>query len=512
MKETFDDSAKMLEDYQGAQSPPPASESDQSKWTDLTLIVLVPGHLDDHCPLEPDLPRRVSPGTRKTLENYSRIVKWATRDKKRLENLIQTLTKYNNDLDRLATTVEQASMRRRWRTQFMAPRQLEDLRTLQEAATLTGHDDLYREASSKAFVQEVYESEDVCAKLQSTQLQAITEPVTDVSESLDSWKLEFKRLHLEGVAIMAHNMRTLAEYAFETGKKDAILVDWSRCRDDSWRRHNPGAFQIRVCNLARVLNRDLLPKGFRVLQCIGYVHASSTTIGYIYRPPVEALPGQDPVSLHHILKKVNGPSDIPELGVRFELAKAIITTVFEFHNVGWLHKNIQPENILFWPRKDLGGELDLRKPYLVGFDLSRSNQPGEITEKPISSEGEDLYRHPSYKGPQATGFKPAYDYYSLSIVLFEIAMWRLVSKTSSKDGADRRKASLADPDFVHRTVIGVTQDLGRYIGARYRDAVLATINLEFDDIWEAAEEDRRDLALQQAFQSKVVDAIDFCQA
>ena len=463
---------------------------------------------------EPDLARRISPGAKKAWENYSRIVKWATRDKKKLDHLIQTLTKYNNDLNHLATTAEQASIRRRWRTQFVFPLQQEDLPVVQETAATMGHDDLSREAGSKAFVQEVYRQEDLCTMLGAAKLKSIIESEKDLSKTLNSWKFEFGKLKYDGVMYMANHSRTLAEYQYDTHKKEAVLVDWSRCRDDSWRRKNSEAFEIRLSNLARVLNTDLLPKGFRVLQCIGYVHGGSTTTGHIYRPPAEAVPNRKPISLSHMLSEVRKPSDIPELGTRFALAKAITTTIYEFHNIGWLHKNIQPDNIIFWHSKDKDGEIDLRKPYLVGFDLSRSNLPGEITEKPVSSEGEDLYRHPNYKGAQAIGFKPAYDYYSLSIVLFEIAMWRPVSKTSSKDGgeAERRKASLEDPDYVHKTVSSAARDLGRHVGAKYRDAILATIQMEFDDVWDSAEEGRRDLTLQQAFQSKVIDAIDFCQA
>ena len=377
-----------------------------------------------------------------------------------------------------------------------------------------GHDDLSREASAKAFVQEVYRQEDLCEMLGATKLKSIIESENDLSETLHTWKFDSEKLKYDGIAIMANHSRTLASYQYDMHRKESVLVDWSRCRDDSWRRKNREAFEIRISNLARVLNKDLLPKGFRVLQCIGYVHGTSTTIGHIFRPPPEAVPNKEPVSLSRILSEVKKASDIPELGTRFALAKAITTTIYEFHNIGWLHKNIQPGNILFWHSRDQDGELDLRKPYLVGFDLSRSNLAGEITEKPISSEGDDLYRHPNYKGAQATGFRPAYDYYSLSIVLFEIAMWRPVSKTSSKDGgeAERRKASLEDPDYVHKTVSSAARDLGRHVGARYRDAILATIQMEFDDIWDTADEGRRDLALQKAFQSKVIDAVDFCQA
>ena len=46
---------------------------------------------------------------------------------------------------------------------------------------------------------------------------------------------------------------------------------------------------------------------------------------------------------------------------------------------------------------------------------------------------------------------------------------------SNGGGAERRNSSLADSDFVHKTVTNGSQDPGRYIGARYCDAVLATI-------------------------------------
>ena len=516
MKESLEDSSKLLVEYQDAQSPSAASGSGQSKYITSKLYQ---GSAIVTLATEPELPRRISPGTRKTLENYGRVVKWATRDKKKLEQLVKALNKYNTDLDHLASNYQQASLRRSLRTQFLAPEIHEDLLLLQETAVMIGHDELRHVASSKAFVKEVYRSEDLCDALNAAQLKEVVTSDKEMSNSLDSWRLDFGRLQYDGVAILNNHSRTVGTYRHGHGESDAVIVDWTKCQDDSWRRRNPEAFEIRVSSLARVLNRDLLPKGFRVLQCIGYLNASSTTIGYMFRTPMHAAPHSEPVSLHQILSDVNGPADIPELGTRFDLAKAIATTIFEFHNIGWLHKNIHPKNILFWPSKDHDEAPDLRAPYLVGFDLSRSTQPGDVSEKPVAAEEEDLYRHPAYKGPDATGFKPSYDYYSLGILLFEIAMWRLVSfkrdrrasSTSSKDKG-RQHTNFSDPDFIEKTVADAAQDLGRYIGRRYRDAVLFAIKMEFDGIYDALGEDERDLALQKAVQSKVIDAVDFCQA
>ena len=506
----------MLELYRDAEVTSPPLESEQSKCMTTNRHKAYGTHLSI---LEPELERKLSPESKRIFSatRLRKWAKWAAFDKKKVEELVKTLARYNDSLDHLTSSVEQSSMSRTLRTHFVAPNELTQLRLLQEAALLAGHDDIYRVALSKCFVQEVYQSEDVCATLEATQLNSIVKSDTSIPDALESWRLEFDRLLYDGVAIMANHTRTTGIYEYPDGRRDPVVVDWSRCRDDSWRRRNPDAFHIRVSNLARTLNRDLLPKGFCVLQCIGYMNGSNTTLGYMFRPPVDAVPGKDPISLHKLLSEVRSTSDIPELGDRFALAKAIASAVFEFHNINWLHKNIQPHNILFWPSKHCSGKIDLRKPYLVGFDLSRSNQPGEATEKPISDKEEDLYRHPSYKGPNATGFKPAYDYYSLGVLLFEIAMWHLVSQTSSRranstSSKDKRKPSTGDPDFVEMTVTNAAQDLGRYVGCRYRDAVLACIGLDFDEIWEELKAEDRDFALQQAVQSKVVDAIEYCQA
>ena len=83
---------------------------------------------------------------------------------------------------------------------------------------------------------------------------------------------------------------------------------------------------------------------------------------YAFRLPLDALSGQDPVALHQMLMHTKKPSDIPDLSERFELAKALVSTVFEIHNIGWMHKNIQPKNVLFWPKAGTANEPNLSKP------------------------------------------------------------------------------------------------------------------------------------------------------
>ena len=235
-----------------------------------------------------------------------------------------------------------------------------------------------------------------------------------------------------------------------------------------------------------------------------------------------ARPGQEPFTLYDLLKRVERPNqskDLPDLGERFELANALATTVFNIHNIGWVHKNIQPKNILFWPKPEARDEPDLSKPYLMGFDISRPNAPGEASEKPLSHFEDDLYRHPHYKGMYARSFQPSFDVYSLGVVLYEIGMWRNVAYQRSSKSNDARRPSLpthnSDPQLIERMVEhGTVMAMKQYTGAKYRDAVKSCLGRDFDMIWEQRAGDGRTQlqAFLEQFQNLVVDKLALCSA
>ena len=243
---------------------------------------------------------------------------------------------------------------------------------------------------------------------------------------------------------------------------------------------------------------------------------AKTRSGYAFSLPPDALPGQKPITLHQLLTRVKSGSEIPDLGERFELAKALVSTVFEIHNIGWMHKNIQPKNILFWSKPGTDDEPNVSKPYLMGFDISRPDQPGEMSEKPPIRPEDDLYRHPDYKGATPKSFQPSFDIYSLGVILFEIGLWRSVGPSSQRPrSASRSHSDTGDPLYIEKTVMsGPIMDLKRFTGIRYRDAVTACLNREFDAVWEGQGSDRQKqlkVYLGQV-QTKVVDPIAYCSA
>ncbi|KAI9796493.1 MAG: hypothetical protein M1833_006161 [Piccolia ochrophora] len=440
-----------------------------------------------------------------TTTGIGRKLKFILRDKKRLTQLAKDLCYWNDSLDKMTSKLEQESSRRRLRT-LLSTDNTEQLHLLQAAAALLSHHDIERMANARTVIQEGYQTEK--SKAHHDPMGYDKSKVTAQRRPID-YELEFDHFDFQGAPFMTDKPRTMARY-----HQEIVLVDWRSCQDMTWRKENPVAFQSRTENLARILNGDLRPLNLAVLHCVGYIDRNSNVTGYAFRPPSHVLPGQEPINLHQVLSGTTRPSDVPDLGERFELAKALVSTIFEFHNMGWMHKNLQPKNIVFWPKGDVKNQWNFSEPYLLGFDISRPNHPGEVSEKPVPNTEDDVYRHPAYKGHDPRPFKPPFDMYSLGVILFEVGMWRLVTADHHKGSRPnlQKQISFSDPQFIEKVVTGPVKDLKRYTGMRYQDAVVACLSRHFDTVWDKNGGTDRMQNYQEEVQAKVVDAIAHCNA
>ena len=261
-----------------------------------------------------------------------------------------------------------------------------------------------------------------------------------------------------------------------------ILIEWK-----PFDRDNPQIRLVstRVNNLARVLAASSpKPTDLRVLDCLGYVEDDEhrePRFGYLFRLPEDAR-HSPPQSLFSLLAR--GPDALlPDLGDRFELARALAASVIRFHDCGWVHGELDSFNIVFFqhtrpqapptaapPTKDSATSPDatsfaplppphpaspchltITRPYLLGFTYARPSDPSEITVEwtsnpsPTSSNPRSLYRHPTLQVPHhspvphrtagstsTTSAPPSrstllrrqrYDLFSLGLVLLEIGLW-----------------------------------------------------------------------------------------
>ena len=475
--------------------------------------------------------------TKGTITRISRTVKFVLRDKKKMEQLIKQLSYWNDSLDKMISRLDQESSRRRLRTQ-LSTGDTTQLQCLEAAAALFEHKDLQSMASARHVIEQDYFSgplhqPDIKTPKPTSEYNLLQDKDPGKSASARSvielgnrteydsdtrtpnltaiFRLVMGQLQFQGLPYQTDQVRTLAKLG-----QQSVIVDWHGCQDNTWRRENPSAFRRRTENLTKILNTDLRPLGISILHCVGYLDQNINITGYVFHIPQDAQPGQAPVTLHQVLTRTTKPNDIPDLGERFDLAKALISTIFEIHNIGWMHKNINSKNVLFWPKANTKDEPDLRKPYLVGFDISRPNQPGEVSEKPLSRPEDDLYRHPHYKGPLARSFQPSFDMYSLGVMLYEIGLWRNVAQQRQSSGSrPSLQTHQSDPNFIEKMVMsGPINDLKRYMGIRYSDAVKACLSREFDVLGQRQTGDRQAhlrIYLGEV-QTKVVDAIAMCNA
>ena len=450
------------------------------------------------------------------LSNYTKRVKFVLTKQKKMKDLVMQLSHWNNGLDQLTSRLDQDSSRRRLRT-FFSTSNTTQLRHLEAAADLLEHRDIQLMAAARIIIEQGYRSEQPDCPPELENLYLGSDGNCVGTTPLSGYRLEMDQLVWQEKPYATDQIRAMARFG-----EESVIVDWRCCQDDSWRRSHPRAFRRRTENLTRILNSDLKPLNLSILHCVGYLDQSHNVTGYAFRLPRGSQPGQKPFTLYDLLKRIerpNQPKDIPDLGERFELAKALVTTVFNIHNIGWVHKNIQPKNILFWPKPDARNEPDLSKPYLMGFDISRPNQPGEVSEKPLSHFEDDLYRHPHYKGMYARSFQPSFDIYSLGVMLYEIGMWRNIAFQKPSKSNNPRRPSLptynSDPLLVENMVEqGTIMAMKQYTGARYRDAVRSCLSREFDNLWEKEAGDaQRQLQVHlEQFQNLVVDKLAVCNA
>ena len=462
MLETFARILPTMEEY-GAQANIISQEGLSGA---LQSTSLQPG---EHSHKASELPEKMSTATesppeysllksRKTL-NYNLL------DKNHMKRLLQTLCYWNDSLDELTPILVRKSSRRQLRVHFSTSNTAE-LQNLQAAATFLKHQDIERMASIRSFIEQENSG------LDRSQLQS--------PDNEPSWyRLEADDFRWQKVPYQTDQSRTIAIW-----RGESVIVDWQNCLDDSWRREHPATFRRRTQNLITILNTGLRPMNLSILHCVGYLEREPNITGYAFHLPPGAWPGKMPVTLHSLLCNIGKSEYIPDVGERHQLAEALVSTVYEIHNLGWSHKNIQPKNVLFWPNSK--GKIDFSKPYLIGFDISIPSQPGEFSEKPLSHPEDDIYRHPLYRGAELSSFQLSFDMYSLGVVLYEIGFWRPITAASE---AARGKSKLPhtppnDSEYIDTLVKhGSLGELKRLMGKNYRDAVIACLNNESDDVW-----------------------------
>jgi len=159
---------------------------------------------------------------------------------------------------------------------------------------------------------------------------------------------------------------------------------------------------------------------------------------------------------------------------RFRLAALLATSILELHNVNWLHKNLNSYNLLFFTDED--GNISLTEPYIIGFDFSRPDRPGQKSLTMRSSPW-DIYRHPDVRkatpsSKQLQSYRRRYDVFSLGLILFEVGLWRRLDEFT--------KPNLSPEAFQTRIEGYVERDMSLWMGDTYKRVVQKCLSGDYE--------------------------------
>jgi hypothetical protein len=195
-----------------------------------------------------------------------------------------------------------------------------------------------------------------------------------------------------------------------------VAVEYKNYEQDSTGSINE-IVSRRILQLVALLH-EAKDDRFRVLRCINFFDdVPLKRIGFVFQlPPSEAQMNLIPTSLNlNLLSKKTKPM----LGARIKLAHTLAESIGLLHSVGWVHKSLRSENIIFFPIHEVGnesGDALLENPQIFGFEYSRV-----VTDfssgRPDFNIRRNIYRHPARWGQPSETFSKIHDIYGMSLSL-----------------------------------------------------------------------------------------------
>jgi hypothetical protein len=424
--------------------------------------------------------------------------KWAVKDRKPFERLLDDFRTTNNTLERLCSTLEIQKMGRQ------VSALVTTIPLAHSFADMTMEADL--ETSVKAVSSR--EARDF-ARLSRRQTSDRLERSTN-----------FNVLHLNKLQItFPYGSPPNSHRSFAKLGEQSVLVEW-RYYSRSASENEIAALNARVHLLSVQMQQSHGMQGFHLLRCVGHFNDfKEMRHGLVFEYPADAT--NNPISLLEWLKQDSRQRKRRDLEDRWQMAQQLVKTLYSLFTVGWLHKNISSENILVF--RDPQIEHSIGDIYLCGFDLSRPDHPDELTEFLPSRLHEShqsferaIYKHPESSAAQsskkmkneALRYRMEYDAHSLGMILIEIGCWcplkRLVRDFSRQSG---------DPADMNRILQHVREEhvpeLRYRMGRAYAEVVDACISGQVSKLGGAAPDkpQQRRIFLED-FDAVVVEKLD----
>ena len=393
---------------------------------------------------------------------------WSLGGKARISGLISDLREYNDDLIRLCTWEAQSQINRG--LPAVALSHLNNyvaLFFMANAAELAAKEQ--RSSPSAEGRQRVADMARFKARLKTP--SSVSDKFKKSRHALDLQDFDFpwndQNDYSWTTAVMAYD-KTMVFVEWRSYSSDSVLLNNpTLAHGNDWRSLQLLAEQ-QIDKLGNFLCTRDRPYKLRTLYCLGlFKDESNRRYGVVYHIPkyLEKLPPQFvpadlterfPSSLTVLFYRI---THVLDLGLRFDLARKLMEALMSLHAVGWLHKDLRSDNILFFPAKpiDTYGRIDKSKkdfgrPYIMGYGLSRPDDvdhgarelisvnelpsvsmakaypadfPRSRSHSPLPPPRQvDIYQHPDKWTNPSNRYRHGYDIYSLGVVLLEIGLWK----------------------------------------------------------------------------------------
>ncbi|KAF2112294.1 hypothetical protein BDV96DRAFT_689587 [Lophiotrema nucula] len=217
---------------------------------------------------------------------------------------------------------------------------------------------------------------------------------------------------------------------------------------------------------------------FHILPGLGYVHErSSKTLSLIFElSVVSGEVSAQAISFTSLSEDMARRKRVA-LGDRIQLAASLAQALESFHKVGWVHKSLRSENIVFFSSRKISEDdklsaVDPTHPWLFGFEYSRPEDADTALQSDFSVDS-NAYRHPERWGKPLVKFEKYHDVYSLGIILSELAYWKPVKEFPEM------KQKQIDPEKVKIALIErIVQDGPHVCGQSFTDCIVSCLRFK----------------------------------
>lgn len=355
--------------------------------------------------------------------SYRRKVKFQTIDKKRVQDILSRLSKH---LDSLFSSLSAAG-RLQWDVEDriytlskVSNKPIKELLNLVQEARFNGET-----AHAARFMTVATFKQAKGEYLHHLEAQRGLRPVTRYSTYLKDASLELD-------AASRPTARQLGSLRVAGVRDQSVMVEMFRKKDRGGLVLIQQAEVNLLCSLLSGSSPDIHPD-LRVLQCLGHLtHPTDMNLYALVFALPQTSSASMPITLQSLLLvERNTPERLPTLESRLSLAIQLAKAVWRIHHYGWFHKSLLSSNILFFPSKS-DEEPDIARGFfLAGFDNMRLQTSLGLTNTASAADmtsRANFYRHPAFMGgvtdfSVVDGYAPAFDLWSLGVILCEIAMW-----------------------------------------------------------------------------------------